>query len=92
LFSGGPLSSKSGTKLVQAGVYLCAVYGISECGAHTKTFDVDDSQGPDAPWKTSADWEWFQFSSEAKPRFIPQGDGKYELHYLVSRKCTDCFH
>ena len=46
-------------------------------------FDADDSQGPDASCKTSADWDWFQFSDAVRPRFVPQSDGKYELHYLV---------
>ncbi|KAI0802060.1 hypothetical protein BC629DRAFT_1496418 [Irpex lacteus] len=82
-FAGGPVSSKSGAKLVQVGVPLYSIYGVSECGAHSKNFDVDDSQGLNGPGKTSADWEWFQFSDSVNPRFIAQGDGKYELHYLT---------
>ncbi|KAI0087796.1 hypothetical protein BDY19DRAFT_1010558 [Irpex rosettiformis] len=82
-FSGGPLSAKSGAKLIKAGVSLYSIYGITECGAHSMNFDADDSQGPDALCKTSADWDWFQFSDAVKPRFVPQSDGKYELHYLT---------
>ncbi|KAI0087788.1 hypothetical protein BDY19DRAFT_953189 [Irpex rosettiformis] len=44
-FSGGSPSSKSGTKLVQAGVPLYSVYGSTECGSTSKAFDADDSQG-----------------------------------------------
>ena len=29
------------------------------------------------------DWEWFCFPPEVKPRFVPQGDGTFELQILV---------
>ena len=60
------------------------MYGATEIGAYTDVFDADDSHGPDAPVKTSADWAWFSFCSRVKPRWIPQGDGTYELQLLVS--------
>lgn len=47
-------------------------------------FDLNDSQGSDAPWRTSADWEWMQFAGYIKPRWAHQGDRTYELHCLVS--------
>ncbi|KAJ3525806.1 hypothetical protein NM688_g8348 [Phlebia brevispora] len=82
-FSGGPLSEKNGNKLAAAGVKFFAVYGATEFGAYTDVFDADDSQGPDAPVKTSADWAWFSFCDRVKPRWIPQGDGSYELQFLT---------
>ena len=29
------------------------------------------------------DWSWMAFSPRVKPRWEPQGDGTYELHFLV---------
>ena len=84
MYAGGPLSAHNGTKLMKAGVPLHCVYGLTECGAHTKGYCVDDSQGPDAPWKTSADWEWIQLAEYVKPRWVPQGDGTFELVVYVS--------
>ena len=49
-----------------------------------RILDTDDSQGPDSPMKTSADWAWMQFDeSRVRCRWIPQGDGTYELQFLV---------
>lgn len=62
---------------------LYAVYGGTEFGAHTAILDEDDSNGLDAPVKTSADWAWMQFPDTLKPRWMPQGDETYELEYLV---------
>ncbi|KAF7794887.1 hypothetical protein EIP86_006030 [Pleurotus ostreatoroseus] len=82
-FSGGPLSDKNGDKLVAAGVQLFAVYGATEFGAWTDVWDADDSQGVNAPVKTSADWAWFSFCDRVNPRWVPQGDGTYELQLLT---------
>ena len=86
IFAGGLLSEKNGNKLVKAGVKLYAVYGGTEFGAHTAILDEDDSNGLDAPVKTSADWAWMQFPDTLKPRWVPQGDDTYELEYLVSAR------
>ena len=84
VFAGGPLSDKNGDKLAAAGVKLFSLYGGTEYGALTKIMDADDSQGPSAPVKTSKDWAWFSFVEERlKMRWDPQGDGTYELHFLV---------
>lgn len=82
-FAGGPLSAANGAKLTAAGVHLCAIYGATEAGSTTRTFDTDDSQGLDADVKTTADWAWMQFGDHVKIRWVPQGDGSYELVYLT---------
>ena len=84
MFAGGPLSDVNGTKLVKAGVRLNSIYGGTEFGAPTGLWDTDDSQGPDADVKTTDDWAWFSFSDMVNLRWVDQGDGTYELHYLVS--------
>ncbi|EKM57056.1 uncharacterized protein PHACADRAFT_208208 [Phanerochaete carnosa HHB-10118-sp] len=82
-YAGGPLSAETGSRLHNAGVKLCAGYGATEFGNHTRLLDADDSQGPDAPVKTSADWQWFTFSDYVKLRWVPEGDGTYELQFLT---------
>jgi hypothetical protein len=61
-----------------------SVYGSTEGGVTSAIFDYDDSQGLDAPWKTSLDFDWMQFPHPVNVRFADQGDGTYELHFLVS--------
>ncbi|CAL1703601.1 unnamed protein product [Somion occarium] len=82
-FAGGPLSDAGGAKLQAAGCKLFSVYGATEFGAPTGIFDTDDSQGLDAPVKTSADYAWFQFPDYVNMRWIDQGDGTYELQFLT---------
>ncbi|KAI0079020.1 acetyl-CoA synthetase-like protein, partial [Panus rudis PR-1116 ss-1] len=84
MFAGGPLSEGNGGKLTKAGVKLFPVYGGTEFGATTRMLDTDDSHGLDAPdVKTSADWAWMQFIDLCKTRWIPQGDGTFELQFLT---------
>ena len=83
IFAGGPLSETGGNRLVKAGVPIYACYGGTEYGAHTVVFDADDSQGPDAPVKTSMDWQWMAFPNYVRVRWVPQGDGNYECQFLV---------
>lgn len=83
-FAGGPLSDVNGDKLTAAGVALFSIYGTTEVGTITRIFDTDDSKRPESTVKTSRDWAWMQFSEKTNPRWIPQGDGTYELHLLVS--------
>ncbi|EKM52305.1 uncharacterized protein PHACADRAFT_260612 [Phanerochaete carnosa HHB-10118-sp] len=82
-YAGGPLSKTSGNKLVAAGVRLCCVYGGTEYGVHTKILDTDYSLGPEASSRTKEDWEWVSFPDYPKCRWIPQGDGTYELQFLT---------
>ena len=58
-------------------------YGGTEFGPHTKLFDIDTSEQPPPDAKTLADWEWLAFSERVRPNWVPQGDGTYELQFLV---------
>ena len=82
-YTGGPLSKVAGDKLVSGGVKLGLVYGGTECGVHTNILDVDDTQSSNPNAKTKEDWEWMTFPDYVKPRWVPQGDGTYELQFLV---------
>lgn len=77
------MSEQGGAKLVAAGVNFFAVYGTTESGVHTKAFDADDSQGVDGPARSSDDWQWLSFGDNVKCRWVPEGDGSYELQFLV---------
>lgn len=44
---------------------------------------IDESLPPDTLVKTKWDWEWMAFKDSMKLRWIPQGDGTFELHLLV---------
>ena len=60
------------------------MYGATETGATNDIVDPDDSQGPDANVKTSADWAWLAFPEDQMHcRWVPEGDGSYELQFLV---------
>lgn len=83
IFAGGPLSQKTGDKLAMAGVKFFAAYGSTEGGPNTDIFDVDYSAGPDATVKSKEDWAWLNLTDSMKPRWVPQGDGSYELQLLV---------
>ncbi|KAH9946535.1 hypothetical protein B0H21DRAFT_822721 [Amylocystis lapponica] len=89
-YSGGPLSTANGNKLAAAGVPLFAVYGGTEFGAPTSVFDRDvDPPAAHTPanhnpaGKTQDDWAWMQFPAQVSVRWVPQGDGSYELVYLT---------
>ncbi|EKM50221.1 uncharacterized protein PHACADRAFT_153694 [Phanerochaete carnosa HHB-10118-sp] len=85
-FAGGPLSSKTGGELVAEGVRLYPWYGGTEFGPHTRVFDMADDAPPSAApadAKTRADWEWLSFSERVRCRWVPEGDGTFELQYLT---------
>lgn len=83
IFAGGPLSQTNGDKLVKAGVNLFAVYGGTEFGVHTRVFDTDPDAGPDSDVKSKEDWAWMTFQERVRPNWVPQGDGTYEVEFLV---------
>lgn len=83
MFAGGPLAPVIGQKLVSAGAQLFPMYGGTEYGAHVRVFDIDRAAPADAPVKTAADWEWMTFSDRVDIRWVPQGDGTFELQFLV---------
>ena len=79
------MSDRNGDKLAKAGVNLFCVYGGTECGVHTRVLDTEDSPGALRSFgKTRDDWAWFALNEDrVRPRYDPQGDGSYELQYLV---------
>ena len=81
VFGGGPLASKTGDTLVKAGVKLVIAYGGTEFGGPTQAYPEDAD--PDAPVQCDEDWAWMRFSKRAKIRWVPEGDGTYELQLLV---------
>lgn len=81
-FAGGPLARKSGDALVAAGVKLCSVYGATELGSVSKAFDWE-AKDSNPPVKSLKDWEWMQISDLTTPRWDAQGDGTFELNFLV---------
>ena len=84
-FAGGPLSEKGGNRLAAAGIPLVNVYGATETGSTMDVVHPDDSKGPDANVKTTADWAWIVFpEDQLHCRWVPEGDGSYELQFLVS--------
>ncbi|KAF9067908.1 hypothetical protein BDP27DRAFT_1327979 [Rhodocollybia butyracea] len=65
-----------GDYLVTCGVPLRATYGGTEIGAlSTYDFKFDGNH---------EDWAWFDFTDTQNVRWIPQGDGTFELHCLNS--------
>lgn len=70
------MSKVNGDKLVARGVRLCAGYGTTEVG--TLTGFPDDN-----PSVSRADWEWMTLPDMVKQRWVDQGDGTYELQFLV---------
>ncbi|EKM50750.1 uncharacterized protein PHACADRAFT_153004 [Phanerochaete carnosa HHB-10118-sp] len=83
VFGGGPLPSKTGDELTAEGVNLYPWYGGTEFGPHTKIFDKGDSSNPASDAKTRADWEWLSFSDRVTCRWVPEGDGTFELQFLT---------
>ena len=82
-FAGGPLSKNIGDELISKGVPLYPWYGGTEFGPPTNVFDIDDSTSPSPMAKAWEDWDWLSFSSLVNCRWIPEGDGTYELQLLV---------
>lgn len=81
MYAGGPLSSSTGSKLVQAGVKLYCAYGGTEFGAPAKVWDESPSAQPTS--EVDPAWQYIQISKIATVRWEPQSDGTYELVVLV---------
>ncbi|KAG6885392.1 putative NRPS-like protein biosynthetic cluster [Termitomyces sp. T159_Od127] len=73
-YGGGPLATKMGNLLVEAGVTLHATYGGTEFGMNTRLLPPAD--------KDPKDWEYMQFNDHMNTRWAPQGDGTFELQLL----------
>ncbi|KAJ3528253.1 hypothetical protein NM688_g8022 [Phlebia brevispora] len=83
-YSGGPLSSKSGTALVEAGVKLTGIYGTTEFGAPSNLNYATVTKRTDGNAPVENDWEYMSFFDDLKYRMVPEGDGSYELQILTS--------
>ncbi|KAF8185750.1 acetyl-CoA synthetase-like protein [Pholiota molesta] len=74
-FGGGGLAPQAGVILRENGVRLHCSYGGTEFGAIATA-----SLNPEA----EDDWEYIEFSEICTPRWVPQGDGTYELQFLTN--------
>lgn len=59
---------------MDAGVNLVSIYGTTETGA------ISDGRRREEDFK---EWGWFEVSAPVKVRWMPQGDGTFELQVLV---------
>ena len=60
---------------MRAGVRLRTLYGGTEFSACTRVFPKNAS---------AEEWNWVQFVEHATIRWVDEGDGLYELVFLVS--------
>ncbi|KAJ3994751.1 putative aminoadipate reductase [Lentinula boryana] len=74
LTGGGPLSHATGDYLVSCGVRLRAIYGLTEAGSPS-TWSMEDG---------FEDWSWHRFPEGPHIRWIPQGDGTFEIQFLTT--------
>ncbi|CCM03416.1 uncharacterized protein FIBRA_05547 [Fibroporia radiculosa] len=81
-YAGGSPSEKNGNKLSKAGVFLASVYGGTEFGPPSALFDVGPAATYNPAGKSWEDWQWMQFDDRCKIRWLPQGDGSYELVFM----------
>lgn len=79
LFGGAGLSTNVGNRLIAEGVPLLSVYGTTETGPSCSCFSIRNSEN-------SNEWDYSVLSPNHKARFIDQGDGLFELHYLNNGK------
>ena len=68
---------------------LVTVYGGTEFGGPTVVYP--EEQSPEEPIKPGDDWMWLRFLSLGNFRWIPEGDGTYELQVLVSGRVLPCY-
>ncbi|KAG1819054.1 uncharacterized protein BJ212DRAFT_1567944 [Suillus subaureus] len=75
LYTGGPLASKTGNALVDAGINLFPIYGSTEIGPVTPIFR-------DGIEKKL--WDWLRFIPNIKTRWVHQDDETYECQILTT--------
>ena len=76
MYGGGAIPLKLGDMLYSAGVKISPVYGSTETGSSTHAFKrIKEDE---------AAWDYMEFGKSMDIRWIPQGDGTYELQFLVS--------
>jgi acyl-coenzyme A synthetase/AMP-(fatty) acid ligase len=72
-FGGGPLPKSTGDYLVSRGVNLVVAYGGTEFALVIR------------PRATlSEEWEYLEFVDKVTVRWVPQGDGSFEAHYIAN--------
>ncbi|EJD40563.1 acetyl-CoA synthetase-like protein [Auricularia subglabra TFB-10046 SS5] len=81
---GAALKQAVGDRLVEAGVQLIQVYGMSECGVTTPIF----------PKSLGKDWQWMRMCDWVKASYRDLGDGTHEPvmlshdgHHIDSPNC-----
>ncbi|KAJ3983514.1 putative aminoadipate reductase [Lentinula detonsa] len=74
LTGGGPLSHATGDYLISCGVHLRAIYGLTEAGSPS-TWSMEDG---------FEDWSWHKFPEGPHIRWVPQGDGTFEIQFLTT--------
>jgi hypothetical protein len=77
MFGGGPLATKVGNALVDAGVKLSSVYGTTEIEPITHILRNEVEQKL---------WDWVRFGQGYNIRWVPQDDGTYECQVLVRHR------
>ncbi|KAJ6553198.1 hypothetical protein B0H19DRAFT_1030245 [Mycena capillaripes] len=78
IWAGGPLPQRVGDALVDAGVNLASIYGTTETGLISGIRREEDAK----------EWAWFEVSQRVKVRWVPQGDGTFELQALSWERHT----
>ena len=76
-YAGGPISDDCGAKLSSSGLNLVSIYGSTETGVSTVVYGPQEREKP-------VEWAWMTFDSMYKCRWNDQGNGTYELQFLVS--------
>ena len=71
-YSGGPVSQKVGDHLAASGVNLKSIYGGTEFGAPCL---------PHLERGHEEDWDFVEFSSRAKIRWVDEGNGRCECQF-----------
>ncbi len=66
-----------------AGIKLCSTYGGTEFGVLTNAYDICDDACADTSARSAAEWCWLSFPKNVEHRWLPEGDGTYELQILV---------
>ncbi|KAH9944763.1 hypothetical protein B0H21DRAFT_862505 [Amylocystis lapponica] len=87
MFSGGPLSPAASTKLAAAGVPLGTTYASTEAGIVARSISADD---PALAGLSYPGPLWFRIIDRISPRWVPEGDGTYELQLLSCSTHQPC--
>ncbi|KAJ7613299.1 acetyl-CoA synthetase-like protein [Mycena polygramma] len=75
-YAGGPLPTRVGDSLYSQGVNIIPLYGGTEFGPppDIRKTKADEDAG---------EWQWFRFSARTNIRWVPEGDGIFELQFLT---------